>query len=84
MLIEARGRMGALHGLGEAVATLDLVVSLAHSAAIGSWVRPEFSRVLAIRCGRHPILDVLAPTPPVPNNTVNISCQPCVSVENGY
>ncbi|XP_042884592.1 mutS protein homolog 4-like isoform X2 [Penaeus japonicus] len=70
MLIEARGRMGALHGLGEAVATLDLVVSLAHSAAIGSWVRPEFSRVLAIRCGRHPILDVLAPTPPVPNNTI--------------
>nr|XP_027211998.1 mutS protein homolog 4-like [Penaeus vannamei] len=69
MLIEARGRMGALHGLGEAIATLDLVVSLAHSAALGSWVRPEFSRALAIRCGRHPILDVLAPTPPVPNNT---------------
>ncbi|XP_037802135.1 mutS protein homolog 4-like [Penaeus monodon] len=69
MLIEARGRMGVLHGLGEAIANLDLVVSLAHSAALGSWVRPEFSRALAIRCGRHPILDVLAPTPPVPNNT---------------
>ncbi|KAK8750317.1 hypothetical protein OTU49_014775, partial [Cherax quadricarinatus] len=69
MLVEARGRMGALHGLGEALATLDLVVSLAHAAALGSWVRPEFSHTLAIRAGRHPILDVLSTVPPVPNNT---------------
>ncbi|XP_045617926.2 mutS protein homolog 4 [Procambarus clarkii] len=69
MLVEARGRMGALHGLGEAVATLDLVVGLAHAAALASWVRPEFSHTLAIRTGRHPILDVLATLPPVPNNT---------------
>lgn len=82
MLIEARGRMGALHGLGEAIATLDLVVSLAHSAALGSWVRPEFSRALAIRCGRHPILDVLALTPPVPNNTVRAPRQRCIYVVN--
>ncbi|XP_042202995.1 mutS protein homolog 4-like [Homarus americanus] len=69
MLVEARGRMGALHGLGEAVATLDLLVALAHAAALGTWVRPEFSHALAIRNGRHPILDVLAIKPPVPNNT---------------
>ena len=33
-------------------------------------VRPEFTDTLAIRQGRHPILDKILPEPPVPNNTV--------------
>ncbi|XP_050724012.1 mutS protein homolog 4-like [Eriocheir sinensis] len=69
VLGEARSKIGVLHDLGEAVATLDLVVALAHVAALGSWVRPEFSHTMAIRGGRHPILDLLSPTPPVPNNS---------------
>ncbi|XP_063876509.1 mutS protein homolog 4-like isoform X2 [Scylla paramamosain] len=69
VLGEARGKIGVLHDLGEAVATLDLVVALAHVASLGAWVRPEFSPTLAIREGRHPILDLLSPSPPVPNNS---------------
>ncbi|XP_068214215.1 mutS protein homolog 4-like [Palaemon carinicauda] len=82
MLVEARGRIGALHALGEAVSTLDLVVALTHAASIGSWVRPEFSPTLAIEKGRHPILDVLSSAEPVPNNTF-LSSESCVIVLTG-
>lgn len=33
-------------------------------------VRPEFTDTLAVKNGRHPILDKLSPEPPVANNTV--------------
>jgi DNA mismatch repair protein MSH4 len=33
-------------------------------------VRPEFTDTLAIRQGRHPILDKILPESPVPNNAV--------------
>jgi DNA mismatch repair protein MSH4 len=36
-------------------------------------VRPEFTDTLAIRQGRHPILDKILPEQPVPNNTVRIN-----------
>ena len=35
-----------------------------------SLVRPEFTDTLAIKQGRHPILERLTYEPPVPNNTV--------------
>ena len=35
-------------------------------------VRPEFTDTLAIRQGRHPILDKILPEQPVPNNIVRI------------
>ncbi|XP_064091268.1 mutS protein homolog 4-like [Macrobrachium nipponense] len=82
MLVEARGRIGALHALGEAVSTLDLVVALSHAASVGSWVRPEFSPTLAIQGGRHPILDVLTSVEPVANNTY-LSSESCVMVLTG-
>jgi len=33
-------------------------------------VRPEFTDTLAIKQGRHPILEKISVEPPVPNNTV--------------
>jgi DNA mismatch repair ATPase MutS len=36
-------------------------------------IRPEFTDTLAIRQGRHPILDKILPEQPVPNNTVRIN-----------
>lgn len=72
LLGEIQSRVGAVHGLGEALATMDLVVGLTHTASLGGWVRPELSTTtLAITGGRHPILDILSPIPPVPNNTVS-------------
>lgn len=35
-------------------------------------VRPEFTDTLAIKNGRHPILDKILPEPPTPNNTVGM------------
>ncbi|KAK7072888.1 MutS protein msh4 [Halocaridina rubra] len=82
MLVEARGRIGSLHALGEAIANLDLVVCLAHAASVGAWVRPEFSDTLAIRGGRHPILDALSAIPPVANTTF-LNRESCVMVITG-
>ena len=36
-------------------------------------VRPEFTDTLAIKNGRHPILDKILPEPPTANNTVSIN-----------
>ena len=36
-------------------------------------VRPEFTDTLAIRQGRHPMLEKILSEEPVPNNTVSIT-----------
>lgn len=69
LLCEIRDHMGCLYKLAELVSVLDMLVSFAHLCTISDYVRPEFTDTLAIKDGRHPILDKILPEPPVANNT---------------
>jgi len=62
-------QIGCLYKLAECVSTLDMLVSFAHAHTLSDWVRPEFTDTLAIKQGRHPILDKMATSvPAVPND----------------
>lgn len=49
--------IGALYKASEAVAILDMLWSFAHASILRNYVRPEFTGTLAIKAGRHPILE---------------------------
>ncbi|PWN98876.1 hypothetical protein FA09DRAFT_296615 [Tilletiopsis washingtonensis] len=61
-------RVAGLYKASEAVALLDMLVSLAHNVQPHRLVRPEFTGALAIKGGRHPILDVKIRGGAVPND----------------
>uniref|UniRef100_A0A8C2K8J9 MutS homolog 4 n=1 Tax=Cyprinus carpio TaxID=7962 RepID=A0A8C2K8J9_CYPCA len=46
-----------LYKLSDAVSMLDMLLSLAHACTVSDYVRPEFTDTLAIKQGRHPILE---------------------------
>ncbi|XP_068674746.1 mutS protein homolog 4-like [Montipora foliosa] len=69
LLGEIREHVGCLYKLAELVSVLDMLVSFAHLCTLSNYVRPEFTDTLAIKDGRHPILDKILPEPPVANNT---------------
>ncbi|KAI8513855.1 MutS protein msh4 [Branchiostoma belcheri] len=69
LLNEVRDQIGCLYKLTETVATLDMLVSFAHACTLGNYVRPDFTDTLAVKQGRHPILDKISMEPPVANNT---------------
>ncbi|CAK5271911.1 unnamed protein product, partial [Mycena citricolor] len=52
--------VGALYKASEAVALLDMLWSFAHTSIMRNYVRPEFTGTLAIKSGRHPILETIA------------------------
>uniref|UniRef100_A0A3Q2ZQF4 DNA mismatch repair protein n=1 Tax=Kryptolebias marmoratus TaxID=37003 RepID=A0A3Q2ZQF4_KRYMA len=58
-----------LYKLSDAVSMLDMLLSLANACTISDYVRPEFTDTLAIKQGRHPILERMARQQPVSNNT---------------
>ncbi|CAL8286658.1 unnamed protein product [Lota lota] len=58
-----------LYKLSEAVSMLDMLVSLANACTMSDYVRPEFTDTLAIKQGRHPILERIAGQQPVSNNS---------------
>ncbi|CDO71736.1 hypothetical protein BN946_scf184920.g20 [Trametes cinnabarina] len=51
--------IGALYKASEAVALLDVLWSFAHVSIIRNYVRPEFTGTLAIKAGRHPVLETI-------------------------
>ncbi|XP_037551421.1 mutS protein homolog 4 [Nematolebias whitei] len=57
-----------LYKLSDAVSMLDMLLSLANACTISDYVRPEFTDTLAIKQGRHPILERMARQQPVSNN----------------
>uniref|UniRef100_H2YI01 DNA mismatch repair proteins mutS family domain-containing protein n=1 Tax=Ciona savignyi TaxID=51511 RepID=H2YI01_CIOSA len=67
LLVEVRTCIGCLYNLSEIVSTLDMLMSFAHVRTITDCVRPEFTDTLAIKNGRHPVLDRILPEV-VPNN----------------
>lgn len=54
--------------VSEALALLDMLASFAYMATTRNYVRPEFTGTLAIKAGRHPILDRVAGDEVVPND----------------
>ncbi|KAM6960506.1 mutS protein homolog 4 [Aplochiton taeniatus] len=58
-----------LYKLSDAVSMLDMLLSLANACTISDYVRPEFTDTLAIKQGRHPILERIAGQEPVSNNS---------------
>ncbi|KAI9462694.1 muts domain V-domain-containing protein [Boletus coccyginus] len=53
LVVEVLSHSGALYTASEAVALIDLLWSFAHTSII----RPEFTGTLAVKSGRHPILE---------------------------
>ncbi|KZV60597.1 hypothetical protein PENSPDRAFT_759914 [Peniophora sp. CONT] len=51
--------VGALYKASEAVALVDMLWSFAHVSIQRNYVRPEFTGTLAIKSGRHPILELV-------------------------
>lgn len=84
LLQSLRERVGCLYKLSECVAMLDLVVALTQVCSVLEYgmsdlklfiqhyliVRPEFNDTLAIKQGRHPILEKLSQESLVPNSAV--------------
>ncbi|XP_062325919.1 mutS protein homolog 4 isoform X1 [Osmerus eperlanus] len=58
-----------LYKLSDAVSMLDMLLSLANACTISDYVRPEFTDTLAIKQGRHPILERIGGQQPVSNNS---------------
>uniref|UniRef100_T1IXC0 DNA mismatch repair proteins mutS family domain-containing protein n=1 Tax=Strigamia maritima TaxID=126957 RepID=T1IXC0_STRMM len=67
LLSQIREEIIILYKLTDAVAMLDLMSSLACACTLSQYVRPEFTDTLAIKNGRHPILDKMVAS--VANNT---------------
>uniref|UniRef100_A0A3Q1JBY1 DNA mismatch repair protein n=1 Tax=Anabas testudineus TaxID=64144 RepID=A0A3Q1JBY1_ANATE len=57
-----------LYKLSDAVSMLDMLLSLANACTISDYVRPEFTDTLAIKQGRHPILERMSGQQPISNN----------------
>ncbi|XP_061599274.1 mutS protein homolog 4 [Cololabis saira] len=57
-----------LYKLSDAVSMLDMLLSLANACTISDYVRPEFTDTLAIKQGRHPILERISRQQPISNN----------------
>ncbi|XP_061107602.1 mutS protein homolog 4 [Conger conger] len=58
-----------LYKLSDAVSMLDMLLSLANACTISDYVRPEFTDTLAIKNGRHPILERISGQQSVSNNS---------------
>uniref|UniRef100_A0A8C2ZWZ7 MutS homolog 4 n=1 Tax=Cyclopterus lumpus TaxID=8103 RepID=A0A8C2ZWZ7_CYCLU len=58
-----------LYKLSDAVSMLDMLLSLANVCTISDYVRPEFTDTMAIKQGRHPILERIVGQQPVSNNS---------------
>ncbi|GFT87305.1 mutS protein homolog 4 [Nephila pilipes] len=68
VLNEIREHIGCLYNLTEAVSSIDFLLSLAHVCTLSDHVRPEFSSSLAIKNGRHPVIEKICGITFVPNN----------------
>ncbi|KAG0299101.1 MutS protein msh4, partial [Dissophora globulifera] len=58
-----RQDIGVLYKASEAIAMLDMLLSFAHLCSVNEYTRPEFTDTLAIKKGRHPIIEKLYSAP---------------------
>ncbi|XP_061896650.1 mutS protein homolog 4-like isoform X1 [Entelurus aequoreus] len=68
LLSTIREHIHCLYKLSDAVSMLDMLLSLANACTNSDYVRPEFTDTLAIKQGRHPILERMARQQLVSNN----------------
>ncbi|KAG8183749.1 hypothetical protein JTE90_029330 [Oedothorax gibbosus] len=68
VLKEIRDQIGCLYSLTEAVSSIDFLLSLAHVCTLSDQVRPHFSDTLAIKRGRHPLVEKVNGATFVPND----------------
>uniref|UniRef100_A0A0W0G5I1 DNA mismatch repair proteins mutS family domain-containing protein n=1 Tax=Moniliophthora roreri TaxID=221103 RepID=A0A0W0G5I1_MONRR len=69
LVAEILADIGALYKASEAVALIDMLWGFAHASIMRNYIRPEFTGTLAIKSGRHPILEIVkAPGTLVPND----------------
>ncbi|XP_054653658.1 mutS protein homolog 4 [Dunckerocampus dactyliophorus] len=68
LLSTIREHIHCLYKLSDAVSMLDMLLSLAIACTLSDYVRPEFTDTLAIKQGRHPILERMAGQQLVSNN----------------
>ncbi|KAL1749149.1 muts domain V-domain-containing protein [Schizophyllum fasciatum] len=71
--------VGALYKASEAVALLDMLWSFAHASII----RPEFTGTLAIKSGKHPILETIQAAGSVVPNDVYCDDSSCFQIIQG-
>lgn len=60
LLVEVREHIAFLYQLSETICNLDVLVSLAKVSMNPNYVCPEFGDEIAVRQGRHPILDTMS------------------------
>ncbi|PWN51862.1 hypothetical protein IE53DRAFT_327721 [Violaceomyces palustris] len=60
--------VASLYKVSEALALLDMIVSFSHLSTACRYVRPEITGALAVKNGRHPILDRMKDVQVVPND----------------
>ncbi|XP_073725656.1 mutS protein homolog 4-like isoform X1 [Misgurnus anguillicaudatus] len=68
-LSEVYEHIYCLYKLSDAVSMLDMLLSLAHACTVSEYVRPEFTDTLAIKQGRHPILERISGQQHISNNS---------------
>ncbi|KAG9093899.1 MutS protein msh4 [Ceratobasidium sp. 370] len=62
--------VGVLYKASEAIAIMDMLWAFTHTSILHRYTRPEFTGTLAIKAGRHPVLETLqAAGNFVPNDT---------------
>ncbi|KAJ4485332.1 muts domain V-domain-containing protein [Lentinula aciculospora] len=59
LVTEILVNVGALYKASEAVALVDMLWAFSHSSIMRNYVRPEFTGTLAVKSGRHPILETV-------------------------
>ena len=59
LLVEVRGEIAFLYQLSETISSLDLLLSLAKVSMNQDYICPKFGDEIAVRQGRHPILDTM-------------------------
>ncbi|KAF8736092.1 hypothetical protein AX14_000888 [Amanita brunnescens Koide BX004] len=70
LVAEILADVGALYRASEAVALVDMLWSFTHTSIMRRYVRPEFTGTLAIKSGRHPILEIVQAAGTVVSNDV--------------
>lgn len=68
LLESVRSEIPALYRIGESIAMLDMLAAFAQLATVQEYVRPEITKSLAIKAGRHPIHEKVKPLGRIPVN----------------
>eukprot|EP01135_Chromosphaera_perkinsii_P001208 Nk52_evm7s162 gene=Nk52_evmTU7s162 len=75
LLTTIREKVSCLYNASSSIAIIDMMVSFAHLCTISDYVKPEFTSTVAIKGGRHPIIEKIRNEEFITNDTfVNELC----------